>query len=403
MEEQAFIGRQPIMDLKQHIIGYELFFRHNASAEAAVYEDDFKACANVLVNTVGMDMQWLLGDKLAFINVNEEMLKSELLELMPAKRTVLEILKNITPNDEIVERCQALQTLGYKIALDNPHLSVGSELLLPYADFVKIDIQSINLAELGKIFMRFHAPSIKMIAEKVETEKAFEAAKSAGFQLFQGFYFARPETFTATVINPSFDSVLNILNKVNQDADNEVIEAGFKQDSALSFKLLRYINSVGFGLSCEVQSINHAMTILGRNQLNRWLTLLMVTAGENSTSPALMKTSVTRGRLTELLGEGYFEKKDRDNLFIVGAFSLLDAILKMPIDQVLEKIQLPEAVVEALLNREGIYGPFLQLTEACEDSDDARILELAELLHLDSSKVNKCHLSALAWTESLGI
>lgn len=403
MEDQAFIGRQPIMDLKQHIIGYELFFRHSASAEAAVYEDDFKACANVLVNTVGMDMQWLLGDKLAFINVNEEMLKSELLELMPPKRTVLEILKSITPSDEIVERCHALRSLGYKVALDNPHLCEGSERLLPCADYVKINIQSVDLAELGKIFMRFNASSIKMIAEKVETEKQFEACKHAGFQLFQGFYFARPETFTATVINPSFDSVLNILNKVSQDADNDVIEAGFKRDAALSFKLLRYINSVGFGLSCEVQSINHALSILGTNQLYRWLTLLMVTAGENSTPPALMKTSITRGRLTELLGESYFDKKDRDNLFIVGVFSLLDAILKMPIDQVLEKIQLPEPVAEALLTREGIYGPFLQLTEACEDSDDARILELAELLQLDSSKVNKCHLSALAWAESLGI
>ncbi len=404
MEDQAFIGRQPIMDLKQHIIGYELFFRHSEDAHSAVFEDDFKACSNVLVNTVGeMDMQWLLGDKLAFINVNEEMLKSELLELMPPKRTVLEILKSITPSDEVVERCQTLRSQGYRIALDNPHLSEGPEHLLPCADFVKIDIQSVNLAELAKIFMRFNAPSIKMIAEKVEIEKQFEACKSAGFQLFQGFYFARPETFTATVINPSFDSVLNILNKVSQDADNEVIEAGFKRDAALSFKLLRYINSVGFGLSCEVQSINHALSILGTNQLYRWLTLLMVTAGENSTPPALMKTSITRGRLTELLGEGYFDKKDRDNLFIVGVFSLLDAILKMPIDQVLEKIQLPEPVVEALLNREGVYGPFLQLTEACEDADSARILELAELLQLDSSKVNKCHLSALAWAETLGI
>lgn len=404
MEDQAFIGRQPIMDLKQHIIGYELFFRHSATAEAAVFEDDFKACSNVLVNTVGeMDMQWLLGDKLAFINVNEEMLKSELLELMPPKRTVLEILKSITPGDEVVERCQTLRSQGYRVALDNPHLCEGSERLLPCADYVKIDIQSVNLAELGKIFMRFNAPSVKLIAEKVETEKQFEACKNAGFKLFQGFYFARPETFTATVINPSFDSVLNILNKVSQDADNEVIEAGFKRDAALSFKLLRYINSVGFGLSCEVQSINHALSILGTNQLYRWLTLLMVTAGENSTPPALMKTSITRGRLTELLGEGYFDKKDRDNLFIVGVFSLLDVILKMPIDQVLEKIQLPESVTEALLAREGVYGPFLQLTEACEDADSERILELAELLQLDSSKVNKCHLSALAWAETLGI
>ena len=131
-------------------------------------------------------MQWLLGDKLAFINVNEEMLKSELLELMPPKRTVLEILKSITPSDEIVERCQALRSQGYRVALDNPHLCEGSERLLPCADYVKINIQSVDLAELGKIFMRFNASSIKMIAEKVETEKQFEACKHAGFQLFQG-------------------------------------------------------------------------------------------------------------------------------------------------------------------------------------------------------------------------
>ncbi len=404
MEDQTFIGRQPIMDFKQQIIGYELFFRHSAYAQSAVFEDDFKACANVLVNTLGqMDIKWLLGDKQAFINVSEQMLKSEFLELMPPQRTVLEILRSIPINEAVVERCKALRALGYKIALDNPQLNADSAPLLECADYIKIDIQTVKPAELDKLLYKFNAPSVKIVAEKVETEEQFEVCKNAGFRLFQGYYFSRPETFTAKVINASFDSVLNILNKVSQDADNMDIESGFKRDAALSFKLLRYINSVGFGLSCEIQSINHALTILGRNQLYRWLTLLMVTAGENSTPPALMKTSITRGRLTELLGESYFEKKDRDNLFIVGVFSLLDAILKMPIDQVLEKIQLPEPVTEALLKREGIYGPFLELTEACEDADSTRILELAETLHMDSAKVNECHMSALAWVETLGV
>jgi EAL and modified HD-GYP domain-containing signal transduction protein len=404
MEDQAFIGRQPIMDEKQQIIGYELFFRHSADAESAVFEDEFKAYSSVLMNTIGgIDMQWLLGDKLAFINVNEEMLKSEFLELMPPKRTVLEILRTVTPSAAIVERCHNLREQGFKIALDNPQLNADTSPLLTCADYIKIDIQTLNPAELQKAFNQLHVPSVKMIAEKVETDAQFDECKKIGFRLFQGFHFARPETFTAKVINASFDSVLNILNTVSQDAEIKEIEAGFKKDTALSFKLLRYINSVGFGLSCEIQSINHALTILGRKQLYRWLTLLMVTAGENSTPPALMKTSITRGRLTELLGESYFEKHDRDNLFIVGVFSLLDAILKMPMETVLEKIQLPDTVSEALLTREGIYGPFLQLTEACEDSDNQRILEIAELLQFDASKVNECHIAALAWVETLGI
>jgi len=404
MEDQAFIGRQPIMDEKQQIIGYELFFRHSAEAESAVFEDEFKAYSSVLMNTIGgIDMQWLLGDKLAFINVNEAMLKSEFLELMPPKRTVLEILRTVTPSAQTVARCQDLREQGFKIALDNPHLSAESSLLLACADYIKIDVQTLNSAELQKTYHQLHMASVKMIAEKVETDAQFEDCKRIGFRLFQGFHFARPETFTSKVINASFDSVLNILNTVSQDGEINQIEAGFKKDTALSFKLLRYINSVGFGLSCEIQSINHALTILGRKQLYRWLTLLMVTAGENSTPPALMKTSITRGRLTELLGESYFEKHDRDNLFIVGVFSLLDSILKMPMETVLDKIQLPETVSEALLTRSGIYGPFLQLTEACEDSDSRRILEIAELLQFDASKVNECHITALAWVETLGI
>jgi c-di-GMP phosphodiesterase len=404
MEDQAFIGRQPIMDEKQQIIGYELFFRHSADAESAVFEDEFKAYSSVLMNTIGgIDIEWLLGDKLAFINVNEAMLKSEFLELMPPKRTVLEILRTITPSPEVIERCQNLRSQGFKISLDNPQLNEGSSALLQCADYIKVDIQSVDTKVLEKVFHQLHTPPVKIIAEKVETETQFEECKRIGFRLFQGFHFARPETLTAKVINASFDSVLNILNAVSQDAEISVIEAGFKKDTALSFKLLRYINSVGFGLSCEIQSINHALTILGRKQLYRWLTLLMVTAGENSTPPALMKTSITRGRLTELLGESYFEKHDRDNLFVVGVFSLLDAILKMPMEKILEKIQLPESVSEALLDRSGIYGPFLQLTEACEDSDNKRVLEIAELLQFDAAKVNECHIAALAWVETLGI
>lgn len=404
MEDQTFIGRQPIMDAKQQIIGYELFFRHSAEAQTAVFEADFKASTTVLINTISqMDIQMLLGDKTAFINVNEEMLMSDFLELMPPQRTALELLRSVPASAEVIERCHALRALDYKISLDNPHLSADSAALLDCADFIKIDIQSIDLATLEKLYAQLNGPSVKLVVEKVETEQQFEACTKIGFKYFQGFYFARPETFTAKVINPTFDSVLGILNKVNQDSENTDIEAGFKRDPALSFKLLRYINSVGFGLSCEVESINHALTILGRKQLYRWLTLLMVTAGENSTPPALMKTSITRGRLTELLGEGYFEKQDRDNLFIVGVFSMLDAILKMPIDQVLEKVQLPESVNDALIHRKGVYGPFLQLTEACEDADSTRILELAEELQMDSSRVNDCHLSALAWVESLGV
>ncbi|CAG0998913.1 Cyclic di-GMP phosphodiesterase CdgJ [Methylophilaceae bacterium] len=404
MHEEAFIGRQPILDKDQAIMGYELLFRHNAEAENAVIEDDIKACSRVLVNTLNdMGSQWLLGDKFAFINVNEEMLMGDLIELLPPKRTVLEILRVVVPNEAVLARCKELQGHGYQISLDNPMLTSHSEPLLSCANFIKIDILAVGIQEAARLFQQYSVLSANLVAEKVETLEEFEACQKIGFKFYQGFYFARPETLSAKVINPSYTSVLEILNMLSHDADNRQIEAGFKRDAALTFKLLRYINSVGFGLSCEIQSIGHALSILGRRQLYRWLTLLMVTAGENATSPALMKTSVTRGRLTELLGMSYFDKHERDNLFIVGVFSMLDAILEMPMEKVLEKVQLPDAVTEALMDRQGIYGPFLQLAEACEDADRHRIVMLADSLQYDPNKVNDCHIAALAWVEELGI
>jgi c-di-GMP phosphodiesterase len=275
--------------------------------------------------------------------------------------------------------------------------------LLPLADYVKLDMRDVDIATATAWLKKYQKPGCRLIAEKVEQNAQFKSLLEAGYQQFQGYFYARPENLNAKVINPSFEGVLNLLNLVSQEADNRDIENGFKRDTTLSYKLLRYINSVGFGLSCEVQSIGHALTILGRNQLYRWLTLLMVTAGNNSTSPALMKTSITRGRLTELLGEPFFDKKDRDNLFVVGVFSLLDVMLKIPMEDILEKLQLPEPIVDALTQRSGIFGPFLKLTEACEDANSDQIVHLAEMLQLNPDKVNECHMQALAWTEKLGV
>ena len=404
MQDQAFIGRQPILDAKQQIIAYELLFRNSSNAQDAIIQDNLKACARVLVNTLSdMGTQWLLGDKLAFVNVSEELLNSEFLELLPPQRMVLELLDSVKPTAQVIERLKQLCAQGFQVALDNYVYTPETAAFLQFAQYIKIDIQKHGMESASKLFAQLKALSVKIIALKVETQGEYETCKKLGFHYFQGYYFAHPETLTAKVINPTFSSVLDLLNMVSGDVDVKQVEAGFKRDPALSFKLLRYINSVGFGLSCEIQSIRHALSILGTKQLYRWLTLLMVTAGDNATAPALMKTAITRGRLVELLGADYFDRAERDNLFIVGVFSLLDAMLKMPMERVLEKVLLPDSISDALLNRAGIYGPFLQLTEACEDADNSRIKELAESLWYDPEKVNNSHIAALAWAESLGV
>lgn len=403
MQDQAFIGRQPILDAQQQIVAYELLFRHDANAGSAVIEDDVRSCTRVLLNTLNdMGAQWLLGDKQAFINVNAEVVLGDFIELLPAKRTVLELLPGFQPDQALIDRIEGLRKEGFQVSLSTLE-DPGLLALLPHADYVKIDILKMGIEKAIALLAKLKGRPVTPVAEKVESRHEFDECKKAGFKLFQGFYFAHPETLTAKVIHPAYAVVLEILNMVSRKAEIKDIEIAFKHDVALSFKLLRYINSVGFGLSSEIQSIRHAITILGYDQLYRWLTLLMVTAGENSAPPALMRTAITRGRLTELLGAGYLNKQERDDLFIVGVFSLLDAMLEMPMEQALDKLNLPEAVSEALLERTGVYGPFLQLAEATEGADVMKIRQLAESLVMDPEMVNKCHIDALSWTEGLGI
>jgi EAL and modified HD-GYP domain-containing signal transduction protein len=406
MPVQAYIGRQPILDRQQKIIGYELLFRNSREATSAQFGDEIFVGATILVNTLSnMGAAWLLGDKLAFINISTALLESDFLELLPAERVVLEIVETVRPTPELLARCRKLRAKSFRFALDDFELTTATAPFLEVASFIKLDIRELGQEKTVAMINALdgHHHKAKLIAEKVETKDEFRFCRQLGFSYFQGYYFAHPETLSAKTINPAYANVLSLLDRVREKAEIQEIETYFKKDVALSFKLLRYINSAGFGLSCEIESIRHALAILGYKQLYRWLTLLLVTAGEGTTAPALTKTAITRGRLTELLGAGFLEDHEGDNLFIVGVFSLLDVILEMPMEQVLEKLYLPAPINDALLHRQGIYAPFLQLAEACEDANLEKIEKLAGTLQLAPDQINRSHLAALAWVEALGV
>lgn len=407
MLDHAYLGRQPILDRQQKIVAYELLFRHHQEATTANVSDEYDASSTVLASTLcDLGTKWVLGNKLAFINVTASMLLGGgALELLPPERVVLELLETVQPSPQVLARCQHLRNKGFTFALDDFELTEANKPLLQVASYIKVDIRQTPLEKAPAMLQAIerHHPNLKLVAEKVETAAEFKACKDIGFSYFQGFYFAHPETLSAKTINPAYENVLLLLNKVRENANPPEIEKFFKHDVALTFKLLRYINSVGFGLSCEIESIRHAIAILGYQQLYRWLTLLLVTAGQATTPPALLITAMTRGRLTELLGQDYMEPRDRDNLFVVGMFSLLDVILETPMEKVLEKLSLATSVSDALLHRDGMYGPFLSLAEACEAGDAARIEELAASLQLETEQINRAHLDALSWTESIDI
>lgn len=404
-QENAFIGRQPILNRQQQIIGYELLFRLTGESSRADFSSDMQAGTSILINTLSnMGADWLVGNKLAFINVAESMLESNFLELLQPQRTVLEIVETTKPTAELLERLKDLRAQGFGIALDDFVLTPQSAQFLEFANYIKLDIQQVGLDPIPAISKELRKFPALQVAEKVETRDEFKQCMDIGLDSFQGFYFAHPETLSAKVINPSYANILNLLNMLRNNAEIRDIETALKRDVALSFKLLRYINSAGFGLSCEIQSFRHAVTILGYQKLYRWLTLLLVTAGaESGAAPALLKTAVTRGRLVELLGSNFHDGQEKDNLFLVGMFSLLDVLLDMPMEKVLETLILPDTVCDALLERSGVYGPYLELAEACEDPDMTEVPRLCDNLLISPEILNRAHVQALAWVEELGV
>lgn len=244
------------------------------------------------------------------------------------------------------------------------------------------------------------APGVPL-AEGLADHLAFADAMDAGYAGAVGWFFLHGLPALTRKLNPGHAQIIHILNLVRQNADVVEVEEALKKDISISFKLLRYINSAGFGMAKEIHSFRHAVTLIGYDKLNKWLSLLLVTASRDPAASALMQTAIMRGRFMELAATGVIERKQLDDLFITGSFSLLDVLLGTQLDAVLEEIHLPVAIGAALLNGAGAYAPWLALALACERDDVAELSERAAALGLDAARINRAQLEALAFADSL--
>jgi len=302
--------------------------------------------------------------------------------------------------DNLPEVTRRWRGAGFGLCLESADAAVWPAEVAQQAAYVRIAGSGREAPALLRGF------SGKRIAVSVNTHDQFDQAVRNGFDLVQGYFFTEPKGNQATAVNATYSSIVTLMKLAKEDAPIKQIEDVLKRDAALSFKLLRYINSAGFGLSCEIQSFRHAVTVLGYQNLHKWLALLLVTAAKQNTSAALVTTAIARGRLAELLGQSLFEAQDRDNLFITGAFSLLHVILQMPLEQITEQVALPEAVTDALFHHTGQFGALLELVKLVETLSTtkhaARASELAMMIGLTPEAVNRAQVEALVWAEGLG-
>ncbi|GAB3537523.1 EAL domain-containing protein [Noviherbaspirillum agri] len=402
MQEENFIVREPLVNAQERVLGYELSWQKNALIGSAPTEDDVVDLISfVSQQLVAEDAPALLGDQVIFLEVTPASLTHDALAALPAKGTVFALREPDLSDADTVEVIRAARARGYGISLRGINLATLDRGMLQHVTHIEVPINAQDFATQVQLFRSLNQSSVHMIARNVENWQAYDVCAQLGLYSFVGNLHLTPRPGNRSHdLNPAQAMILQLMDMVRKNADVRQLESVLKRDAALSYKLLRYINSAGFGLGCEIQSLKHAVTMLGYSPLYRWLALLLATSTTSGYSPVLMQTAVIRGRFAELLGNTFLPKNEAENLFVAGMFSLLDKLLGVPMEDVLEKIQLSESVTQALLSREGIYGPFLALAEACElNSPD--IESMATSLCIGANQVNEAQMSALAWAQAL--
>ena len=407
--DEFYLARQPILGRDQKLVAFELLFRAAPEHEDAQLTDYAAATAAVISHASQLGMHQVVGEQVAFVNVDEVVLMSDFVRFLPPDKVILEILETVLPTPQLLGRIRELKELGFKFALDDVigHSEQVSKLR-NLVDVIKVDLQGVGRDELAELVHALRGPHQKLLAEKVETVEEFQLCLELGFEYFQGYYFARPAILSGKKITPSELVLLRLLDLIHSEADNEAIEAAVKRDALLSLNLLRLVNGylTGTGVP-RVESISQALAQLGRSQLQRWVQILLYSGPEGNVelNSPLLQLATTRGRLLELmtltLRPG--DVAGANTAFTVGILSLMDALFDVPMRTILDKVEISREVRTALLERGGDYGAMLSVAEGLERTEPGRDMAAAlARLGLSVKQVREIELAAFGWVRELG-
>jgi EAL and modified HD-GYP domain-containing signal transduction protein len=394
-----FLARQPILNRSQRLVAYELLYR-NADTGTADFTDGTAATASVIAHASELGMQQVVGEQMAYVNVDTEGLMSDFIHFLPNDKVMLEVLETVEATPEVLARVVELKQAGYKFALDDVvGCSDSLTKLQPLMDVIKIDIKGMGREALGELTRSLKTPGQKLLAEKVETQEEFRHCMDLGFEYFQGYYFARPVILSGKKIAPSQMAIMQLLELLASDADQHEIERGIKLDPLITLNLLRLVNTPAVGARFRINSVGHALVVLGRRQLQRWLQILLYIKGHQYDSP-LLQLATTRGKTMENVLEHLRpgERIGADIGFTVGIMSLMDALFSVAMPEILDSVNVLDDVRAALLHRTGNYGDVLKLIELVEEAQEGP--ELTGLLHslgLTSSTLYASQLAAYEW------
>jgi EAL and modified HD-GYP domain-containing signal transduction protein len=401
-----YLARQPLLDRNQALFGYELLFRTSSRGGAEI-ETGLSATAGVIAHAAQLGLARAIGDATCFLNVDADVLMSDMFAFLPRERTVLELVASVEPTDAVMWRIAELAKHGFRFAAQGAAAPEHLQRLLPLVDFVKMDLRAMPVVSLLALAPRVREAGKKLVAEKVETREEYKTCLDLGFDYYQGFYFAKPSVLGGRKLSPSQVAVLELMQLVTSDADNAAIELAVKREVSLSINLLRMVNTPAVGLRQRVESLGQALIILGRRQLQRWLQIMLYAEPAvhgHSMTPLLM-LSTTRARLMELLAQRLRpgQRQVADIAFTVGIMSLMDTLFGIPMNDILEQIPVSPEVSGALQGRTGFFGELLRLAETIERMEEGEDLVTPALreLAMSGDDLTELEIAAFEWSDSV--
>lgn len=397
-----YIARQPIFDQLKDVVAYELLYRDPETQTSNIKDADAATNSVLMGSTLVATFEELVEGKRAFINFTKNLINNGTPLLFSKDYMTIEILEDIVPDDNFMQRLLELKEKGYTLALDDFTISYAYPEVIGIVDIIKVDFLLTNPADQIQIIKKYKRPGLKFLAEKVETSQDFDRAKSVGYDYFQGYYFSKPSIFKYKDINSIGSSHFEIIKVLNSQYPNYTNLASiFEKDVSLTYKLFKFSNSPIYGGIEQISTVRKALVRLGFSNIRKWMYLIVLRSMSSGQSDDVVCVSLQRAKMLEMIATNCGLGERAPECFLVGLFSMLDVLMNKSLEKVLEDLPLPIETKEAIIYKDNILGRPLKLALAYEKGDWNEVERLCRLLKLKPMNILSTYMESVKWASEV--
>ena len=398
----AFIARQPILDREKEVFAYELFFRDGKNNCYPSIERDEATTKLIAKNYQTLALDDISCNKKSFINFQSETLRSGLPASLDPENVVVELVAGQSVASGLLDTCKHVKNMGYKIALSDNLLKSSWNELLPYVDMLKVNSNHENLDFLANNVNRFIDANVQLIADKVETQENFSIFKDIGFDYFQGYFFAKPESLSNEKLSTSKLTLIELIGASSSESfDIEIVTSIIERDVGLSYMLLRFMNNPAINKRYKITSLRHALNYMGEVEIKKFIALLALTNLSDDKPLELLHLSLVRAKFCDLVSTEKNIGCNPPTAFLVGLFSMLDALLDQEMESLIVKLPLADEVKEALCDGQNNLFMYLMLARAFESGNWLKVIRISKILEIEQKRLHSLLNEAILWGNSI--